>query len=176
MVDIMPASNGRVITYAPLLRTAMEEFRIDTPRRAAAFIAQVAHETGQLRYVKELGSKSKPAGSQYEGRRDLGNTEPGDGVRFPGRGLLQATGRDMHYRVGVALGVDLIARPERLEEPELAARSAGWIWTVEKDLNPLADVDRFGAITRRINGGFNGLDDRISFWLRARQLLEVKPL
>ena len=166
---IMPdAGTIRAETFVPPLRAALDEFDINTPRRRAAFLAQVAHESGQLHYVKELAS-----GEAYEPpsprATELGNTQPGDGRRFPGRGLLQATGRGMYERLSKALNVDLVAAPELLEEAPLATRSAGYIWTIDKRLNQLADTDQFAAVTHRINGGYLGLDSRIGFWLRARK-------
>ena len=148
----------------PLINTLFE-FEIDTDRRLAAFIAQIAHESGEFRYVRELAT-----GQAYEGRRDLGNTEAGDGQRFKGRGLIQITGRRNYYACGKALGLDLIAHPERLEEPEFAARSAGWYWQTH-GCNELADSENFEAITRRINGGLNGYTERLNYWARAKDVL-----
>lgn len=161
---IMPFAASRADLYAPLLASAMSEFEIDTPKRKAAFLAQIAHESGSLKYVEEIAS-----GEAYEGRKDLGNTQPGDGKRFKGRGLIQVTGRANYQACGAALGLDLIASPELLKEPVNAARSAGWYWH-SRNLNRFADWDQFGALTRAINGGYNGLDDRIKFWLIARKV------
>jgi putative chitinase len=172
LLRVMPDAGPRASVFLQPLLEAFAEFDIDTPRRRAAFLAQVAHETGQLHYLKEIAS-----GEAYEPpsqkATDLGNTQPGDGRRFPGRGLLQATGRGMYGRLSKALAVDLVGSPELLEAPPLAARSAGYIWTIDKRLNVLADTDQFAAITHRINGGYNGLDSRIGFWLRARKMEEL---
>lgn len=165
--EIMPYAGQRADTFAAPLTAAMLEFGISTPQQQAAFLAQVAHESGSLRYTRELAD-----GRAYEGRGDLGNTQPGDGPRYKGRGLLQITGRANYAACGAALGLDLIARPELLEIPEGACRSAGWFWQT-RQLNKLADTDSFGMLTKRINGGFNGIDDRIACWLRARRALEV---
>lgn len=143
----------------------MAEFEIDTPKRQAAFLAQVAHESGSLRYVRELAD-----GSAYEGRVDLGNTSTGDGIRYKGRGLLQITGKANYVACGTDLGLDLLRFPELLEQPVNASRSAGWFWK-KKDLNRFADTDQFGSLTRAINGGYNGLDDRIRLWLNIRKVL-----
>lgn len=167
LIRIMPFASSRVDLYAPLLTATMDEFEIDTPKRRAAFLAQVGHESGQLKYTEELAS-----GADYEGRADLGNKEPGDGKRFKGRGLIQLTGRSNYLACGVAFGVDLLAHPESLAEPQLAARSAGWFWK-SKNLNRFADNDRFGSLSKAINGGHNGLDDRIQLWLMARRTLGV---
>jgi putative chitinase len=110
------------------------------------------------------------AQNHYEGRADLGNVQAGDGFRFRGRGLIQTTGRDNYQRTGDALGVDLIAEPERLAEPELAARSAAWFWQ-SHGLNELADGGDIVKITRRVNGGTNGLDDRTALYEAAQAVL-----
>lgn len=167
LTQIMPYAASRAPVFADPLTDAMVEFGIDTPQRQAAFLAQVAHESGSLRYVKELAD-----GMGYEGRKDLGNTSPGDGPKYKGRGLLQITGRANYLACGVALGLDLIASPELLEQPQHACRSAAWFWK-SHSLNQFADKDEFGALTKRINGGFNGLDDRIQHWLRARKVLAL---
>lgn len=153
--------------FAEPLTLTMAEFQIDTPRRQAAWLANIAHESGSLHYVEEIAS-----GVAYEGRLDLGNTELGDGKRFKGRGLGQVTGRDNYRACGRALGLDLISKPEMLEEPLPAARSGGWFWRV-KNLAPLADADKFGSLCRLWNGGYNGLDDRIQHWLRIRRILGI---
>lgn len=118
------------------------------------FLAQIGHESGELRYVRELAS-----GSNYEGRKDLGNTQPGDGVRYKGRGLIQITGRRNYALCGLGLDLPLLENPELLEVPENAAMSAGWFWH-NNNLNALADLNLFDKITRRINGGNNGEADR----------------
>lgn len=165
LASMMPAGSSRALTFADPLTSAMAEFGIDTSRRQAAFLAQICHESGSLRYVRELAS-----GDAYEGRVDLGNTSPGDGPRFRGRGLLQITGRANYMQCGAALNLDLIEFPELLETPTNACRSAGWYWR-SRDLNRYADNDRFGSLTRAINGGYAGIDDRIIHWLRIRRCL-----
>jgi putative chitinase len=146
---------------------AMEEFGINTPAREAAFLAQIAHESGSLRYTREIAS-----GAAYEGRGDLGNTEPGDGIRFKGRGLIQITGRSNYKRVSKALYGDLrlLKQPEMLEEVIAACRSAAWFWA-DKELNTLADEQEFRKITRAINGGYNGMADRQAYHARAQKAL-----
>lgn len=167
LMRIMPFAASRVATYAPLLSDTMDEFEIDTPKRQAAFLAQVAHESGQLRYTEEIAS-----GEAYEGRSDLGNVHPGDGKQFKGRGLIQLTGRRNYRDCSLALGVDLIKEPQLLSQPQLATRSAGWFWR-SKNLNKFADSNQFGSLTKAINGGYNGLDDRIQLWIEARRTLGV---
>lgn len=166
LLRMMPyARPANAERFADPLTRAMAEFAIDTPKRQSAFLANIAHESGSLHYVEEIAS-----GLAYEGRLDLGNTQPGDGKRFKGRGLPQITGRDNYRLCGLALGLDLLSDPEQLEQPLPAARSGGWFWKT-KNLAPLADADKFGSLCRLWNGGYNGLDDRIQHWLRIRRAL-----
>ena len=163
---ILPAATGANIDkFWQPLNDAMDEFSINSGVRQAAFLAQIGHESGSFRYVRELAS-----GDAYEGRADLGNTEPGDGVRFKGRGLIQITGRANYASCGAALGLDLLAGPEILEQPENACRSAGWFWSTH-GCNELADSGNFQKLTRRINGGLNGLVEREAIWKRAKEQL-----
>lgn len=159
----------RATEWLPHIEAAMQEFEINTPERQAAFLAQIGHESGGLHWVVEIWGPTL-AQSRYEGRADLGNTEPGDGTRFKGRGLIQTTGRANYIKTGEALGVDLVAQPERLAEPELAARSAAWFWQTH-GLNELADAGDFMRITRRINGGTNGYEDRLARWETSKEVL-----
>lgn len=165
---VMPFSAGRVDTFAQPLTDAMQEFQITTSRRRAAFLAQVAHESGELRYLRELasGQEYEPPSERAKG---LGNTEPGDGPRYKGGGLIQITGRANYHACGVELGVPLEDQPTLIETPAVACRSAAWFWET-RGLNALADADQFGEITRKINGGYNGLDQRIRYWLEARKV------
>lgn len=160
--------------YLPALNAAMDEAKIDTPIRQAAFLAQLAHESGQLRYWAELWGPSE-AQKRYEGRADLGNVQTGDGFRFRGRGPIQLTGRRNYRVAGVALGLDLESEPERVSEPETGFRVAGWFWK-RNGLNVLADQcgddpSAFDRVTRRINGGLNGKADRDALFARARGAL-----
>lgn len=162
----------RATEWLPHIAAAMDEFEINTPVRQADFLAQVGHESGGLHWVIEIWGPT-PAQARYEGRADLGNTVAGDGFKFKGRGLIQTTGRANYQAVGDALGVDLIADPAQLAEPGLAARSAGWFWR-SHGLNELADSGDpgdFVLITRRINGGTNGLEDRQALWAAAKEVL-----
>ena len=167
LLVIMPGSENRVDKFLPFLNQYAERFQVDTTLRFAHFIAQVAHESGSLRYVRELGS-----GMKYEGRKDLGNTKPGDGPRYKGRGFLQITGRKNYQIVGEALGLNLIDNPQLLEQPEWAVASAFWFWDRHK-LNTWADKDDVVTITKRINGGTNGLADRKKFLLAAKKIFKV---
>ena len=165
LLSIMPLARARVPAFLAPLNAAMVEFGITTPVRQASFLSQVGHESGQLRYVRELAS-----GQAYEGRVDLGNTQRGDGVRFRGRGLLQVTGRTNYIACGKALGLDLLAQPELLEQTINACRSAGWFWQT-RGLNALADAGDQERVTRRINGGVNGLAERLALFAVAQRVL-----
>ena len=166
---------ARAAKFADPLSVACSFYSIDTPVRLAAFLAQVGHESGSLRYTSELWGPT-PAQARYEGRADLGNTQPGDGRRFKGHGLIQTTGRHNHARVRDRLrerfqGVpDFEADPEALTDPQWAALSAADYWD-DKGLNALADAGAFEAITRKINGGLNGYADRKARWARAKRAL-----
>jgi predicted chitinase len=143
----------------------MREFEIATYLRAAAFLAQLAHESAELRYFEEIAS-----GRAYEGRKDLGNTQPGDGMKYKGHGPIQITGRANHTACGLALGLDLVNNPTLITQPQNAFRSAGWFWDT-RGLNALADQRLFKAITKKINGGFNGLADRQKYYDRALRVI-----
>ncbi|WP_426755992.1 LysM peptidoglycan-binding domain-containing protein [Myxococcus sp. Y35] len=159
---VMPnLSQAKAEQYLPYLNQAMAEANITTPKRKAAFLAQLAHESGQLRYMEEIAS-----GAAYEGRRDLGNTQPGDGVRYKGRGPIQLTGRANYRAAGRALGIDLEGNPHRAKDPDVAFRIAGWYWS-SRNLNTYADAGNFREVTRRINGGYNGMADREMYYRRA---------
>ncbi|MHC8378808.1 glycoside hydrolase family 19 protein [Pseudomonas sp. MDT1-16] len=173
--EIMPSARSQAGVFISVLNTAMSHRNINTPKRIAAFLAQVGHESGQLQYVRELGS------AQYMSKYDtgalavrLGNTlEPdGDGQKYRGRGLIQITGRDNYLQCSLGLFGDdrLLFLPELLEQPQWAAESAAWFWE-QNGFNELADRDQFNSITRRINGGLNGLQDRLQLWARARAVL-----
>lgn len=159
----------RAAEWLPSIVDAMAEFQIHTPARQAAFLAQIGHETGGLHWTVEIWGPTD-AQKRYEGRKDLGNTQIGDGYRFRGRGLIQVTGRANYQAVGDALGVDLITAPEKLALPPLAARSAGLYWSLHH-MNILADVGNFRGITRKINGGYNGYEDRLKLWNAAKEVL-----
>jgi len=155
------------------LNEAMKTYKITTPLRRAHFLSQVAHESGGLKWDEELAS-----GAAYEGRLDLGNTEPGDGRRFKGRGLIQLTGRSNyrqyteHRRNLGETSIDFEQTPEIVSEPPFAANVAGWYWDSRK-INALADRDDVKAVTRKINGGLNGLNDRKRYLGLAKQSLKV---
>jgi putative chitinase len=162
---IMPFAKARIPQYIDYLNSAMQEFEIDTPLRKAAFIAQIAHESGEFRYVKEIAS-----GEAYEGRNDLGNYDDGDGVKYKGRGFIQITGKSNYQRISTAFGINFVDNPEWLEAPEWACRSAAWWWKDHK-CNEMADAENFAGITRRINGGTNGYAQRVAYYTKALNLM-----
>jgi putative chitinase len=164
--------------YLPALNLAMRACGIDNALRTAAFIAQLAHESGELRWMEEIWGPT-PAQLRYELpsglASKLGNTQPGDGQRFKGRGPIQITGRFNYKKFGQLLGIDLCANPALAAAPEVAFATAGLFWQ-SNGLNALADAQQFVAITRRINGGTNGLEDRQRYYERAKAVLAVAPL
>jgi predicted chitinase/LysM repeat protein len=166
LVAIMPTlSRGRAEEVLPHLNAAMEEANITTPARQAAFLAQLAHESGGLRWFEEIAS-----GAAYEGRSDLGNTHPGDGVRFKGRGPIQLTGRSNYRAASEALGIDLVGNPSRAADIDVGFRTAAWFWN-SRNLNSYADARNFDAITYRVNGGYNGKASRDTYYARALAVL-----
>lgn len=141
--------------YEPVER-AMMEFAIMSPQRAGMFIATIGHESAGFVHTKELWGPT-PAQRRYEGRRDLGNTQPGDGFKYRGRALIQITGRSNYEAVSDGLGVDFINSPELLEQPEHAARASAWWWATN-GCNEIADTGDFLRLSIRINGkNANGL-------------------
>ncbi len=153
--------------FAPLV-AGMARAGITTGLRRAHFLAQAGHESGELRYTEEIAS-----GSAYEGRADLGNTQPGDGPRFKGRGLIQLTGRANYHAFGSFCGQDFCcagAQDRIAKDPTLAVDAAIWFWQTHQ-LNELADRDDVITITKRVNGGLNGLDDRKRILQRAKWFL-----
>lgn len=176
LLQILPDASAKAGVFVPALNASMGKYAIITRLRMAAFIAQIGHESGQLRYVRELG------GDAYLAKYDtgklaqrLGNTPEadGDGQKYRGRGLIQVTGRDNYEACSEALFGDsrLLVTPELLEQPVYASMSAGWFWQ-SRGLNTLADQGDFEKITRRINGGLNGWEDRQKLYRRALEVLQ----
>lgn len=165
LLGIMPTANRRLEKFTTLINAFADEFGITTPLRMAHYLAQIAHESGELRYTRELAS-----GKQYEGRKDLGNTAAGDGQRYKGRGLIQITGKANYKAYAEYCGFDVVKKPGLLEQPLGAVRSSMWYWKTH-GLNALADKDDIRAVTKRINGGYNGLADREKYLTRAKRTL-----
>jgi putative chitinase len=163
--------------YLPFLAKALEDHEINTPRRAAAFLAQIAHESAELRFMQELWGPTAQQ-KKYEPpsdlAKDLGNTQPGDGFRYRGRGPIQITGRANYKKYGELLGVDLVDNPDLAARPEYAFQIAGLFWSL-RGLNQLADAEDFSTITRRINGGLTGLAERERYYEVAKKALGLAP-
>ena len=169
---LAPASKKDRDRYYRPLMAAMEECNIKGPARMAMFLAQLMHESGNLRYDEEIWGPT-PIQRGYEGRRDLGNIKVGDGRRFRGRGLFQLTGRANYQNMGNMLGLPLVDNPELAREPINSARIAAHYWRT-RGLNEIADkndINAFRQVTRRINGGLIGLSDRLEHWKRIQAVL-----
>lgn len=169
LLQIMPHAGKRVDQFLDPLNQAMDHYQITTPPRVAMFLAQLAHESGELRWVEELASgKAYDTGKLAQ---RLGNTpaEDGDGQKFKGHGLIQITGHDNHLACSLALFGDdrLLQNPRLLCEPQWAAMSAGWFWD-SRGLNTQADKNDLEGCTRRINGGLNGYAERLSYYEDAK--------
>lgn len=166
--------------YAPLLRT-LDRYQIDTKLRIAHFLAQIAFESGGFRWTEEIwpnpalnadgvATNGNKWQLTYEGRSGLGNTKKGDGYRFRGRGLIQLTGRANYAKYGKAIKIDVQTRPSLLSQPPLAVDAAGWFWNT-RGLNALADKNDIVGITKRVNGGLLGLDQRKALFSKAMSAL-----
>ena len=144
----------------------MEEADITSGNRLNMFLAQLAHESDGFITTREYAS-----GEAYEGREDLGNTEDGDGRKFRGRGLIQLTGRSNYSAFNQELpeDVDIIKYPQLVEEFPLALHAATWFWQTHK-LNEVADTGDFKRVTKRINGGYNGFQDRLDYLYKVEKL------
>jgi len=179
--------------FEPLQET-FEKYQINTPKRQACFIGQCMHESGGFKFLRENLNYSakalmatwpsrfpdmdtaekyerqpeKIAGKVYNGR--MGNTSPEEAAAFIGRGLIQLTGKDNYMAFGEAIGEDLVANPQLVEQPRYAALSAGWFWN-KRGLNALADAMDITTMTVRINGGRIGIDDRIAKINKALDIL-----
>lgn len=170
ILAIMPLSKNRVDNYLNYINGYCDKFHINTPMRMAHYLAQIAHESAELRYTKELAS-----GKSYEGRKDLGNVHAGDGVKFKGRGLIQITGRANYEAYKAYCKFDVVSSPELLERPLGAVKSSMWWWK-NHGLNELADDDDVLAITKVINGGTNGLADRKQYLERAFKVFGLQHI
>ena len=195
LLQILPNAGAQAGVFVPVLNTAMNAYQIVGTQRVAAFLAQVGHESGQLRSVVEnlnYGAQAliatwpsrftqalaaqvarqpeQIANIAYASRMGNGDASSGDGWAFRGRGLIQITGRANYQACGDALGVDLIGNPDLLAQPQYAALSAAWYWATN-GLNTLADAGSFDSITQRINGGQNGAADRPALYATAQQVL-----
>ena len=150
-------------------KTLLERSEINTPLRLAHFFAQIHHESGGFKYLKELGNDKYFL--KYEGRKDLGNTQKGDGYKFKGRGYIQVTGRANYSEISKDLKIDFINNPELLEQEVNAMISALWFWNKRK-LNQFADLDDIKTITKKINGGYNGLKERQEYLTQYKKIFK----
>jgi len=156
-------------TLTASLVNTCERYDINTSLRVCHFLAQVIHESGGFFYDREIWGPTKTQ-KGYEGRKDLGNTEPGDGYRFRGRGYIQLTGRFNYRKAGRDLGVNFEANPELVAESPWNMIVAGWYWDL-RVLNNYADKDSLLNVTVRINGGFNGLKDREKWLDKCKSII-----
>ena len=164
--EIAPTiSDADARAWLPFLNASMWEANINSDARKAAYVAQLAHESDGFRTLEEYDS-----GAGYEGRSDLGNTRPGHGMRYKGRGPIQITGRYNYSSYGEQLGVDLINNPALAATPEIGFQIAAAYWS-NHNLNAYADSGAFSTITQRINGGQNGAAERQAYWGTARATL-----
>ncbi|WP_052713297.1 glycoside hydrolase family 19 protein [Pseudoalteromonas rubra] len=198
--EIMPhARIDNIRYYLNALNSVLSEYEITTPLRVAHFLAQIGHESGSLRYTQENLNYSavalssvfgkyfptsamasdyarkpeKIANRVYADRMGNGDEASGDGWRYRGRGLIQLTGKHNYQQCGEAIGQDLLSQPELVcSDPDVAVRSACFYWQSRK-LNALADQDELVTITRKINGGLHGLEDRAAFLNRAKQFMSI---
>jgi putative chitinase len=196
----IPAASKDIIdTFCAPLNTAMQEFKINTPLRIAAFIAQIAHESRNLYCMTEstfykdaeylyrmfprdfdsvqdasnyVKNSRKCASRIYANQNGNGSEASEDGWKYKGRGLIQLSGRTNYAAAGKALGLDLLEYPLLAETPEIACRTAGWFWNTH-GCNELADVGLFGAITKRINGGYNGAAQRLKNYAVCKKALGI---
>ncbi|CAK0743567.1 putative chitinase [Gammaproteobacteria bacterium] len=170
---VMPSAKVKAKIFEKPLQQAMIAFDILGVLREAAFLAQIAHESGELHHVREIWGPT-PWQVKYEGHQGLGNILPGDGKRFMGRGLIQLTGRDNYQRCSRVLFQDerLLDQPTLLEEPENAALSAAWYWS-ERKINEPVDQGDFRHVTRRINPGLLGFQQRQAYYQRALECLKA---
>ena len=150
-------------------KSLLAKYGITTPLRLAHFFSQIAHESGGFKYLAELGGKSYF--DKYEDRKDLGNTQKGDGYKFKGRGYIQVTGRANYSEISKDLKIDFINNPELLEQEVNAMVSALWFWNKRK-LNQFADLDDIKTITKKINGGYNGLKERQEYLTQYKKIFK----
>ncbi|HEY9850853.1 MAG TPA: glycoside hydrolase family 19 protein [Leptolyngbyaceae cyanobacterium] len=162
---------SRIESLVPGVNQTFDKFQINTKLRMAHFLAQVIHESGGFRWLREIWGPTAIQ-QRYEGRRDLGNIHPGDGKRFMGRGAIQLTGRANYEQFSSYMGVDFIKQPELVESSPYAVIVAGWYWDSRK-INAPADNDDLNRVTRLINGGTIGLADRQKYLLCAKKVLGI---
>jgi len=151
------------------LNVVYNRYEINTPLRICHFLAQVLHESGGFVYNRELWGPTK-AQRGYEGRKDLGNTEPGDGFRYRGRGYIQLTGRENYRIAGRDLQQNFIDNPDLVAESPWNMIVAGWFWNL-RNLIEYSDKDSIRDVTVRVNGGLNGLKDRQKWLDKCKSII-----
>lgn len=163
---IAPYANDKIIAdLEKYFDVYLNKYNINTFNRVCHFLAQAAHESAGFRTLEEYAS-----GADYEGRKDLGNVNPGDGKRYKGRGIFQITGRANYKTYGDKLNVDLVDNPPLAADGRISVLTACEFWN-NRNLSTFADIDDITSITRRINGGLNGLDDRKNYLARAKKVI-----
>ena len=168
LLRLAPSANIAIVAgIAARFDALAREYDVTTVLRICHFLAQAAHETDGFRTFQEYGGPAYFV--RYEGRRDLGNTQPGDGARYHGRGIFQLTGRANYRRFGQILGIDLEAEPERAREPAVALAVAFAYWR-ERGMAAAADADDVERVTKLINGGRNGLAERARYLATAKRI------
>lgn len=168
LLRLAPSANTAIVAgIAERFDELAEDHDVTTRLRLCHFLAQAAHETDGFRTLEEYGGPAYFI--RYEGRRDLGNTQAGDGIRYHGRGIFQLTGRANYRRLSQLLGIDLEAEPERAKEPETSLRVAFAYWS-ERAINTAADADDIERVTKLINGGRNGLAERRRYLTKAKEI------
>ena len=182
LAKALQISLARASLWADPLSAAMALYAIDTPVRQAAFIAQCGHESGRFQWLRELWgptTEQKLYEPPSKKALELGNTQPGDGFRYRGGGLIQNTGRYNFRVIGQKIGIDLEADPDRITRPDVAALAAGQFW-LDHNLNVYADAGSFLTLSRAINLGNpsssampNGMDDRVLLWTSCRSALGI---
>lgn len=158
------ASKRAVLLYVDEINRLLPKFHVNTPQRLCMFLAQLGHESGELHYAEELAS-----GSAYEGRLDLGNTQPGDGIKYKGRGLIQLTGKKNYALASLAMDLPLLENPELLLIPANAVYVSFWFFE-NNNLWSICDSGDFKKLTRRINGGLNGYEHRLQLLKQCREV------
>ena len=161
---------ARYEELAPAFNRALIQAGCTTVLRVTMWCSQIGHESGGLKWMEEIAD-----GSAYEGRRDLGNTQQGDGRRFKGRGPIQVTGRHNYARLSewahgkgyVDSATKFVDEPHLLSLPDFGFLGAVWYWTVARNMNVFADNENLVGATQAVNGGQNGIDDRRKFYYRA---------
>ena len=199
MKTVLPMMNWeKAQMYIPYITTILPKFNLDTPLRKAHFLAQVAHESGGLKYAAEnlnysaQGLRSvfgkyfktidiaasyarkpeKIANRVYADRMGNGNEASGDGWKFRGRGLIQLTGKDNYQQFAKDYGIDCVKNPDLLLDPQFALASACWFWQ-KRNLNAFADKDDILMVTKKINGGINGLNDRQQYLDSFKRIYQI---